>query len=145
MTIKEAVMKKGEASEEDIERAFRVYAGEGGRNIKNILGRLQSECGLKISAQTLYNWKRERGWERRMGEPSSIHEKMLVSLSRTIKKFEAEMEKAEKPDPQTVYAYINMLRAASELSKKCSRGFDPEKSAEEAKEILDADYGLKPL
>ncbi|MDP2166872.1 MAG: hypothetical protein Q8J64_00895 [Thermodesulfovibrionales bacterium] len=138
-------MKKGAATAENMERAFRAYAEAGGRNVKEILKRLEAEFGLKISARTLYEWKRDGDWHRRMGRAASVHEDMLIRLSRMINKFEREMEIKGKADPQTVYAYVNMLKAACELSRKCPRGFDPKETGQEAREILNVDYGLRLL
>lgn len=113
-------MKKGAGTPENKEMAFRVYALFGGKNIQHILERLRCRNALEISAQTLYEWKREGNWDERMkatpAEPEflSFNERMLRRLMEVIERYERRFDK--EAGDQAAYAYANLVRVALELS-----------------------------
>jgi|GEM_PF-7134973 len=75
-------MQKGIGTQANRETAYRVFALFGGRNIKQILGRLEWQHEIKISAQTLYDWKNEGRWEERMAR--STEDEMLTFNERML-------------------------------------------------------------
>lgn len=139
-------MKKGVGTRENRERAYRLYREHGGRDIRAVLGKLQSRYGLKISAQTLYKWRREGKWTDRMaeGEPESFDLGMFGRLVRLIEKYEGYLEGKAGVDNQAAYAYTNMIRTAMELSARIGPArTDPEEMKRIAEEILETEYGIK--
>jgi hypothetical protein len=120
-------MKKGIGTPENREIAFGVYFLFGGKNIPRIIERLERAHGLKVSAQTLYEWKREGGWDERIGRDNALREdtglltfdeKMMRRIFSLIEKYERFFETNASVDNQAAYAYTNLLRAAIELSKR---------------------------
>jgi hypothetical protein len=134
---------------ENRELAFRVYAAMGGRDIPRVLDRLKSDYGLSISAQTLYRWRSEGGWELRMTgrdseEPSAFELRLFNRLMRLIERYEADLDRRPNVGSQEAFAYANLARAAIELSKRLPpEAKDPEEMRRVALEILETDYGIK--
>jgi len=125
-------MTKGIGTPENREAAYRVYALFGGKNIRQILGRLEWKHGLKISAQTLYEWKDEGGWDKRIAESAAedeltFNERMLGRVLRLIERYDRHFA-AEGParDAQTAYAYTNLIRTAMELRRRMN-GWETER------------------
>lgn len=124
-------MKKGIGTPENRELAYRVYALMAGRNIPRILYRLEMRHKLEISARTLYKWKEEGDWDRRMAgeDPNgrgtapdgvmTLEERMLMKITGLMEKYEQCFEGREAaPDAQSAYAYTNLARAALEIARK---------------------------
>ncbi|MBI4824398.1 MAG: hypothetical protein HY805_09265 [Nitrospirae bacterium] len=134
-------MTKG--SEKNRELVFRVYREAGGKGVRDILGRLEKEHGIKISSQTLRLWKKEGRWDERIDRGRGLDEEMVIRLLRLIKKYERYLEACSGVDTQAAYAYINMIRAVSELQRKMPKRIDPERMKEVAQEILETEFGIK--
>lgn len=139
-------MSRGIGTPENREMAFRVYARFGGRNIPGILERLKKEHGLRISAQTLYQWKRDGEWaEKLLDSGPSFEEGVLLKLMGLIERFERHLQTAPRMDAQAIFAYTNMINTFFNLSDKL-RPFiktDPARMKRIADEILENDYGIK--
>ncbi|MDP2168732.1 MAG: hypothetical protein Q8J64_10430 [Thermodesulfovibrionales bacterium] len=134
-------MKKGIGSKENMETAKKVYLEEEGRNIYRILERLDTEHGLKISAQTLYAWRAGGNWQAKAD--ACLEHYIMRGLIRLIKKYERDMENSQRPDAQAAYAYINMVKTAVTLSGKYPHRADPAEMKRVAEEILEREYGIK--
>jgi hypothetical protein len=119
--------QKGVGTPENREAAYTVYALFGGRNIKQILGRLEWKHGLRISAQTLYEWKKEGKWDARIavgGEQDvlTFNERMLKRVLRLIGMYDRHFASGDSAkDAQAAYAYTNLIRTAMELKRRMNR------------------------
>jgi hypothetical protein len=119
-------MTKGIGTPENRETAYRVFALFGGRNIKQILGRLQWKHDIEISAQTLYEWKKEGQWEERMARTAgtdvlTFNEQMLGRVLRLIRRYDVHFAGGPVNNAQAAYAYTNLIRTAMELARRMNR------------------------
>ncbi|MBI4822900.1 MAG: hypothetical protein HY805_01555 [Nitrospirae bacterium] len=61
-------MKRGQGTPEIRKIAQRTYLEFGGKNIKDMLKRLESAHDIRLSAQTLLRWASEGRWKERVKE-----------------------------------------------------------------------------
>jgi len=143
------------AIEKNKDLAFDVYRQMGG-NTEGTLRELKKR-GLSLTKKTFNDWRKkfrfderlkEADLERQRAEDSqlSFEEKMMLKLLAQIEKYERYFDSKSGIDNQAVYAYTNLLKTVIELSRKMKPKKQKKDLAEmqrEAREILEAEYGIK--
>lgn len=146
---------KGIGTPDNRELAFAIYREFGGRNIPKVIEEISRRHGLRITAQTLYAWKNQGGWDRRMAAADALRdETQEEGLGFEDRMFRALMERKraydryfqERPiDNQAQYAYNSLVETLIKLSKtiRPEESANPEKTRAEIDEILAAEYGVR--
>ena len=115
-------MRKGLGTPQNRELAYKVFALFGGKNVHKILSRLDHAYDISMSARTLYQWKDEGGWDKRLATGQDVmtfNELTLRRLNRIIQKHERHYDSNEKAvgNAQLAYAYTNLVKAALSVSR----------------------------